>query len=413
MQSNNSVSPVAAMSAAELNPQRLAQLLESDVDSDSDIDGLDNNDWDDDASNNDGLNNEAQQTLGDANSDSQGDDIKSARFRKLQKKLRKLVSWAIRDYNMIEDGDVVMVCISGGKDSFTLLDILLFLKKIAPIQFDVIAVNLDQKQPDYPEDILPNYLTKHGIPYYILEKDTYSVVKQIVPEGKTYCSACSRLRRGSLYGFAKQIGATKVALGHHRDDIMATFFLNLFHGGSLKAMPPKLLSDDGQNILIRPLAYVEEKDIIKYANYKQFPIIPCNLCGSQENLQRAMINDMLRTWDQQYPNRLDSIFGAMQNVAPSQLADRELFDFENLQLKRDEHIRVFEGENIQAGQIDEQLQQKGVPTAPAVQTFDPTQFQKNKGSQKNKASQKPKAPQKSNASQNAESQKIPTINPLI
>lgn len=413
MQSNNSVSPVAAMSAAELNPQRLAQLLESDVDSDSDIDGLDNNDWDDDASNNDGLNNEAQQTLGDANADSQGDDIKSARFRKLQKKLRKLVSWAIRDYNMIEDGDVVMVCISGGKDSFTLLDILLFLKKIAPIQFDVIAVNLDQKQPDYPEDILPNYLTKHGIPYYILEKDTYSVVKQIVPEGKTYCSACSRLRRGSLYGFAKQIGATKVALGHHRDDIMATFFLNLFHGGSLKAMPPKLLSDDGQNILIRPLAYVEEKDIIKYANYKQFPIIPCNLCGSQENLQRAMINDMLRTWDQQYPNRLDSIFGAMQNVAPSQLADRELFDFENLQLKRDEHIRVFEGENIQAGQIDEQLQQRGVPTAPAVQTFDPTQFQKNKGSQKNKASQKPKAPQKSNASQNAESQKIPTINPLI
>lgn len=401
MQSNNSVSPVAAMSAAELNPQRLAQLLESDVDSDSDIDGLDNNDWDDDASNNDGLNNEAQQTLGDANADSQGDDIKSARFRKLQKKLRKLVSWAIRDYNMIEDGDVVMVCISGGKDSFTLLDILLFLKKIAPIQFDVIAVNLDQKQPDYPEDILPNYLTEHGIPYYILEKDTYSVVKQIVPEGKTYCSACSRLRRGSLYGFAKQIGATKVALGHHRDDIMATFFLNLFHGGSLKAMPPKLLSDDGQNILIRPLAYVEEKDIIKYANYKQFPIIPCNLCGSQENLQRAMINDMLRTWDQQYPNRLDSIFGAMQNVALSQLADRELFDFENLQLKRDEHIRVFEGENIQAGQIDEQLQQKGVPTAPAVQSFDPTKSQKNKASQR------------SNASQNAESQKIPTINPLI
>lgn len=413
MHSNNSVSPAATMSAAELNPQLSAQLLDSDVDSDSDIDGLDDNDWDDDASDNDGLNNEAQPTLGNAKGNSQDDDIKSARFRKLQKKLRKLVSWAIRDYNMIEDGDVVMVCISGGKDSFTLLDILLFLKKIAPIQFDVIAVNLDQKQPDYPEDILPNYLTKHGIPYYILEKDTYSVVKQIVPEGKTYCSACSRLRRGSLYGFAKQIGATKVALGHHRDDIMATFFLNLFHGGSLKAMPPKLLSDDGQNILIRPLAYVEEKDIIKYANYKQFPIIPCNLCGSQENLQRAMINDMLRAWDKQYPNRLDSIFGAMQNVAPSQLADRELFDFENLQLKRDEHIRVFEGENIQAGQIDEQLQQKGVPTVPAVQTFDPTQFQKNKGSQKNKAPQKNKAHEKSNASQNTESQKIPTINPLV
>ena len=352
----------------------------------------------------DGLDDADPQSL-HANDEIQGDDIKSARFRKLQKKLRKLVSWAIRDYNMIEEGDVVMVCISGGKDSFTLLDILLFLKKIAPIHFDVIAVNLDQKQPNYPEDILPNYLESHGIPYYILEKDTYSVVKQIVPEGKTYCSACSRLRRGSLYGFAKQIGATKVALGHHRDDIMATFFLNLFHGGSLKAMPPKLLSDDGQNILIRPLAYVEEKDIIKYANYKQFPIIPCNLCGSQENLQRAMINDMLREWDKQYPNRLDSIFGAMQNVAPSQLADRDLFDFENLRLNRDDNIRVFEGENIQAGMIDAGLQQKGVPIAPAVQTFDPTKTQKAKISQQ-AASQKAD-------SQKADSQKIPTINPLI
>ena len=336
-----------------------------------------------------GLDDNTHQAQHNANGDIPGDDIKSARFRNLQKKIRKLVSWAIRDYNMIEEGDVVMVCISGGKDSFTLLDILLFLKKIAPIHFDVIAVNLDQKQPNYPEDVLPKYLESHGIPYYILEKDTYSVVKQIVPEGKTYCSACSRLRRGSLYGFAKQIGATKVALGHHRDDIMATFFLNLFHGGSLKAMPPKLLSDDGQNMLIRPLAYVEEKDIIKYANYKQFPIIPCNLCGSQENLQRAMINDMLREWDRQYPNRLDSIFGAMQNVAPSQLADRDLFDFENLRLNRDDHIRVFEGENIQAGMIDETLQQKGVPLAPAVQTFDATKKQPSK------------------------SQKIPTINPLI
>ncbi|MFW2177849.1 MULTISPECIES: tRNA 2-thiocytidine(32) synthetase TtcA [unclassified Moraxella] len=314
-------------------------------------------------------------------------DINSARFRKLQKKLRKLVSWAIRDYNMIEDGDVVMVCISGGKDSFTLLDILLFLKKIAPVKFDVVAVNLDQKQPNYPEHILPEYLEKNGIPYYILEKDTYSVVKQIIPEGKTYCSACSRLRRGSLYGFAKQIGATKVALGHHRDDMMATFFLNLFHGGSLKSMPPKLLSDDEQNILIRPLAYVEEKDIIKYANYKKFPIIPCNLCGSQENLQRAMINDMLREWDEKYPKRLDSIFGALQNVAPSQLADRELFDFESLTLNRNDNIRVFEGENIQSGQIDDSLQQKGVPTSPEVQTFDPSKSVKNA--------------------------KIPTINPLI
>ncbi len=326
----------------------------------------------------------------EAESGKQQSDVNSARFRKLQKKLRKLVSWAIRDYNMIEDGDVVMVCISGGKDSFTLLDILLFLKRIAPINFEVVAVNLDQKQPDYPKDVLPTYLEANQIPYYILEKDTYSVVKQIIPEGKTYCSACSRLRRGSLYGFAKQIGATKVALGHHRNDIMATFFLNLFHGGSLKAMPPKLLSDDGQNVLIRPLAYVEEKDIIKYANYKQFPIIPCNLCGSQENLQRAMINDMLRQWDKEFPNRLDSIFGALQNVAPSQLADRRLFDFENLRLNRDDTIRVFEGEKIQSGQINEALQQKGVPVTPKVQTFDPA-----------------------NALKTKKAEKIPTINPLI
>lgn len=299
------------------------------------------------------------------------DDITSVRFRKLQKKIRRQVSHAIHDYKMIDDGDVVMVCISGGKDSFTLLDMLLFLKQIAPISFDVVAVNLDQKQPNFPEDILPNYLTQHKIPYYILEKDTYSIVKSIVPEGKTYCSTCSRLRRGSLYGFAKQIGATKIALGHHRDDIMATFFLNLFHGGSLKAMPPKLLSDDEQNVLIRPLAYVAEKDIIKYANYKQFPIIPCNLCGSQENLQRAMINDMLREWDKQYPQRLSSIFNALQNVAPSQLADRNLFDFENLHLNRNDTPSVFEGENIQAGQIHEDLQQKGIPATPKVQTFDP------------------------------------------
>lgn len=309
----------------------------------------------------------------------------SARFRKLQKKIRKLVSWAIRDYNMIEPDDVVMVCISGGKDSFTLLDILLFLKKIAPIHFDVVAVNLDQKQPNFPEHILPDYLTEHGIPYYILEKDTYSIVKQIIPEGKTYCSACSRLRRGSLYGFAKQIGATKIALGHHRDDIMATFFLNLFHGGKLKAMPPKLLSDDGQNMLIRPLAYVEEKDIIKYANYKQFPIIPCNLCGSQENLQRAMINEMLREWDEKYPKRLDSIFGALQNVAPSQLADRSLFDFNALSLARDDNESVFMGEKIQSGMITPELEQRGITANPEVQTFDPKHAAK----------------------------KIPTINPVI
>lgn len=309
---------------------------------------------------------------------------KSARFKKLQKKLRKQVSHAIRDFNMIEDGDVVMVCVSGGKDSYTLLDILLFLKRIAPINFDVVAVNLDQKQPGYPEDILPNYLQEQGIPHYILEKDTYSVVKSVVPEGKTYCSACSRLRRGSLYGFAKQIGATKIALGHHRDDILATFFLNLFHGGSLKAMPPKLLSDDKQNVLIRPLAYVEEKDIIKYARYKEFPIIPCNLCGSQENLQRAMINDMLREWDNAHPQRLASIFKAMQNVAPSQLADRELFDFESLKLDRDDNERPFEGVNIQVGG-EANLAEIGLPTQPDIKPFEDAS--------------KPK--------------KIPTINPIL
>jgi len=251
-------------------------------------------------------------------------------FNKLQKRLRRHVGQAITDYNMIEEGDKVMVCVSGGKDSYTMLDILLNLQMSAPIKFDIVAVNLDQKQPDFPEDVLPKYLTERGIPHYILEKDTYSIVKELTPEGKTYCAVCSRLRRGSLYGFAQEIGATKVALGHHRDDIMATLFLNLFHGGKLKAMPPKLLSDDGKNILIRPLAYCEEKDIIEYARYKAFPIIPCNLCGSQENLQRAKINDMLREWGKHHTGRLESIFTAIQNVAPSQLADRELFDFVSL-----------------------------------------------------------------------------------
>lgn len=255
----------------------------------------------------------------------------STAYHRLLKKIRRQVGHAIRDYNMLEEGDKVMVCVSGGKDSYTLLDILLQFQQIAPINFEVVAVNLDQKQPGFPEDILPNYLSQRNIPHYILEKDTYSIVKRLTPEGKTFCAVCSRLRRGSLYGFAQEIGATKVALGHHRDDIMATFFLNLFHGGSLKAMPPKLLSTDKKNILIRPLAYVAEKDIIKYAQMREFPIIPCNLCGSQENLQRAMINDMLRDWDRQYPKRLASIFGALQNVSPSQLADRELFDFESLQ----------------------------------------------------------------------------------
>ncbi|ABE74561.1 tRNA 2-thiocytidine(32) synthetase TtcA [Psychrobacter cryohalolentis] len=316
----------------------------------------------------------------------------SVHFRKLQKKLRRQVSWAIRDFNMIEDGDVVMVCVSGGKDSYTLLDILLLLKRIAPIHFDIVAVNLDQKQPGYPEEVLPAYLNEQGIAHYILEKDTYSIVKSVVPEGKTYCSACSRLRRGSLYGFAKQIGATKIALGHHRDDMLATFFLNLFHGGALKSMPPKLLSDDKQNMLIRPLAYVEEKDIIEYSNLKEFPIIPCNLCGSQTNLQRAIINDMLREWDDAHPQRLASIFKAMQNVAPSQLADRELFDFETLSLDRDDNERLFEGDNIQAGQI-ESLAEIGLPVSPETQIFNPDFANAEKGS---------RAPKK-----------IPTINPVI
>lgn len=323
-------------------------------------------------------------------------------FKRLQKKLRRQVSKAIRDFNMIEEGDVVMVCVSGGKDSYTLLDILLFLKRIAPINFDVVAVNLDQKQPDYPEDILPNYLNEQGIAHYILEKDTYSIVKSVVPEGKTYCSACSRLRRGSLYGFAKQIGATKIALGHHRDDILATFFLNLFHGGALKAMPPKLLSDDKQNVLIRPLAYVEEKDIIEYARLKAFPIIPCNLCGSQTNLQRAIINDMLRDWDDAHPQRLASIFKAMQNVAPSQLADRELFDFESLTLDRDDEERLFEGDHIQVGQT-EALNDIGLPVTPKVQTFNP-KFSDTEG-------QSSIAPSADTC--DTTNQKIPTINPLL
>ena len=256
------------------------------------------------------------------------------RLNKLQKRLRRLTGQAIQDYNMIQDGDKVMVCLSGGKDSYTMLEILLNLQISAPVTFEIVAVNLDQKQPGFPEDVLPKYLTERGVPFYILEKDTYSIVKELTPEGQTYCAVCSRLRRGNLYAFAQEIGATKVALGHHRDDIMATLFLNLFHAGRLKAMPPKLLSDDGRNVLIRPLAYCKEKDIAEYAALKGFPIIPCNLCGSQANLQRAAINQLLRDWDKQYPQRLDSMFTAIQNVAPSQLADRELFDFEGLETRR-------------------------------------------------------------------------------
>ncbi|MFA3779074.1 tRNA 2-thiocytidine(32) synthetase TtcA [Yersinia sp. 1652 StPb PI] len=256
-------------------------------------------------------------------------------FNKLQKRIRRNVGNAITDYNMIEDNDVVMACMSGGKDSFAMLDILLGLQKVAPIKFDVIAVNLDQKQPGFPEHILPEYLESLNIPYYIVDKDTYSVVKEKIPEGKTTCGLCSRLRRGTLYSFAEKIGATKIALGHHMDDIVETLFLNIFHGARMKAMPPKLRSDDGRNIVIRPLAYCREKDLIKYSEYKTFPIIPCNLCGSQENLQRQAIKTMLSEWDKKDPGRVESVFKSIQNVSPSQLADRNLFDFVNLPLDRE------------------------------------------------------------------------------
>ncbi|UTW45536.1 tRNA 2-thiocytidine(32) synthetase TtcA [bacterium SCSIO 12696] len=268
--------------------------------------------------------------------DNQALDTRKQRleFNKLQKRLRRHVGEAIADYNMIEDGDKVMVCLSGGKDSYAMLDILRGLQQSAPVQFELVAVNLDQKQPGFPEHILPEYLESIGVPYTILEKDTYSVVKSVIPEGKTTCGLCSRLRRGTLYGYAQEIGATKIALGHHRDDIIETMFLNMFYNGKLKAMPPKLLSDDKQNIVIRPLAYCKESDLIRYADAKEFPIIPCNLCGSQENLQRQVIKEMLNGWDKQFPGRIETIFSSIKNVAPSQLADAELFDFKGLQLGR-------------------------------------------------------------------------------
>ncbi|CAM3713089.1 tRNA 2-thiocytidine biosynthesis protein TtcA [Vibrio aerogenes CECT 7868] len=256
-------------------------------------------------------------------------------LNKLQKRLRRNVGNAIIDYNMIEEGDVVMACISGGKDSFAMLDILLNLQKAAPVNFEVVAVNLDQKQPGFPEHILPEYFRQLGIPYYIIDKDTYSVVKEKISEGKTTCGLCSRLRRGTLYSFAEKIKATKIALGHHMDDIVETLFLNMFHGSRMKAMPPKLRSDDQRNIVIRPLSYCREKDLIRYANAKQFPIIPCNLCGSQENLQRQNIKAMLIDWDKKTPGRVESIFKSLQSVSPSQLADRTLFDFVNLPLERE------------------------------------------------------------------------------
>ena len=261
-------------------------------------------------------------------------------FNKLQKRLRRNVGNAIADYNMIEQGDKVMVCLSGGKDSYAMLDVLLGLRQNAPIDFELVAVNLDQKQPGFPEDVLPAYLAEVGVPYYILEKDTYSIVKEVVPEGKTTCGLCSRLRRGSLYGFAQEIGATRIALGHHRDDIVETLFLNMFFNGKLKAMPPKLLSDDKQNVVIRPLAYCKEKDLARYAAYKEFPIIPCNLCGSQEHLQRVQVKEMLAQWEREYPGRTESIFRSICHISPSQLGDRNLYDFTNLRIERDTGLHL-------------------------------------------------------------------------
>ncbi|MDI3384126.1 tRNA 2-thiocytidine(32) synthetase TtcA [Xenophilus aerolatus] len=249
---------------------------------------------------------------------------------KLEKRLCREVGRAIGDYNMIEEGDKVMVCVSGGKDSYGLLDILLKLQARAPIRFELIAVNLDQKQPGFPEEVLPTYLKQLGVPFHIEEQDTYSIVKRVIPEGKTTCGLCSRLRRGILYRVADEVGATKVALGHHRDDMLQTFFLNMFFAAKLKSMPPKLVSDDGRHVVIRPLAYVAEKDLIRWAQHRQFPIIPCTLCGSQENLQRKQVGEMLREWEKKFPGRIENMFSALQNVAPSHLLDGTLHDFKGL-----------------------------------------------------------------------------------
>lgn len=281
-------------------------------------------------------------------------------FNKLQKRLRRNVGNAIADFNMIEDGDKVMVCLSGGKDSYTLLDILLNLKMSAPIHFDIVAVNLDQKQPGFPEHILPEYLERIGVEYKIVEENTYGIVKEKIPEGKTTCSLCSRLRRGILYRTATELGATKIALGHHRDDMLETLFLNMFYGGKMKSMPPKLISDDGKQIVIRPLAYCKEKDIEKYSVAKEFPIIPCNLCGSQPNLQRQVVKEMLQTWDRQYPGRIETMFSALQNMVPSHLCDPNLFDFKGI--KRGEILEGVEG--------DIAFDKADIPAVPVVQDED-------------------------------------------
>ena len=251
---------------------------------------------------------------------------------KLAKRLRRLVGQAIADFSMIEAGDKVMVCLSGGKDSYAMLDVLMRLREKSPVPFELVAVNLDQRHPGFPERVLPDYLDSVGVPYRIVVQDTYSVVKRVIPEGKTMCGLCSRLRRGALYKAAGELGANKIALGHHRDDILETFFLNLFHGGKLKTMPPKLISDDGKHVVIRPLAYVEECDLAAYAEARAFPIIPCDLCGSQEQLQRKQVKAMLRDWEKQHPGRVESIFNALSSVTPSHLLDRVLHDFANLQV---------------------------------------------------------------------------------
>ncbi len=254
----------------------------------------------------------------------------SNNFHRLETRLQSAAGRAIGDFKMIEDGDTILVCLSGGKDSYTMLSVLMALQKRAPVNFKLIAMNLDQKQPGFPEDVLPTYLKKVGVEYVIVEADTYSIVKEKVPEGKTTCSLCSRLRRGVIYRTAKELGANKIALGHHRDDIVNTFFLNMFFGAKMKAMPPKLATDNGDHIVIRPLAYCAEKDIASYARAMEFPIIPCNLCGSQENLQRKKVKEMLLEWERQTPGRIDNIFASLQNVVPSHLADTDLFDFNGL-----------------------------------------------------------------------------------
>ena len=279
--------------------------------------------------------------------------------QKLGKRLRHQVGQAIADFGMIEAGDKVMVCLSGGKDSYTLLDILLQLQKKAPVPFELVAVNLDQKQPGFPEHVLPEYLASVGVPYRIIEQDTYSVVSRVIPEGKTMCSLCSRMRRGSLYTYAEANGFTKIALGHHRDDMVATFFMNLFHHSKISGMPPKLRSDDGKHVVIRPLAYVREADIIEYANTRQFPIIPCNLCGSQENLQRKQVGLMMKQWEKDTPGRIEQISRALGDIRPSQLADPKLFDF--MALGRNEQAPATDAQAWLAGGDKQQDQEALLP----------------------------------------------------